>query len=830
MASTPHPHRPDPARPVPVSTYRFQFRKEFTFNDAQPLIEYVKDLGVGAVYFSPYLRATPGSSHGYDVVNHSVINPELGGEDAFKALAEKVHDNDMLVIADIVPNHVSVADPENLNPYWWDLLKNGQQSKYRDWFDVEWGFPGTDGKVILPVLGGELHELLQKGEVRVDEEGGETVVRYWSHVFPVKPGTEGLKNDVAKLLEAQNYKLVFWRSVLTGTLNYRRFFDVTTLAGIRVEDQSVFDETHKVYKEQIAKGLLDGLRVDHPDGLANPGEYVERLYDASQGSWVVIEKILEEGEQLPKDWKCAGTSGYDALIRLVGVLVKKNSENQLTQVYGDFTGMKQNFKEVVRESKLFILRESLKAEVERLVSLLLLVRDNDWSGSKFEREDIKEALIEFLTAFDVYRAYIQPGKQVPMESQAHIDHAVKACKHTLPDKSGVFDFIAHVATNATSSYPPTVEFLNRFQQTCGPVMAKGVEDTAFYRYNRLIALSEVGGDPGNFGKTSEEFHEACVHMQKEWPLTMTTLSTHDTKRSEDVRARLAVLSEIPDEWSKAVHNWSRVVREKLGNSAFDKNTEYFFWQTLVGAFPISEERLLAYLNKAVREAKVHLTHTDPNDDYINALTTFVKAALSDKDVMDSVKAFVASIKPYARRNMLTQKTLCLTMPGVPDVYQGNEIEDFSLVDPDNRRPVDYERRRNLLRKVKSEGVSKDFDSVDADEAKMHLTSTLLHLRQKHFRSFIGEDSLSSYSPLEIRGRKKDHAIAYVRGGNVLVVVGRFWVDIVADGWFDTSVELPEGTWRSVLRFKDAPELTFSGGEVKLWNLLSQWGVGVFVKQ
>ncbi|KAJ3162028.1 hypothetical protein HDU86_005726 [Geranomyces michiganensis] len=822
-------HRPASGRPHPVSTYRVQLRKEFGFEKTQRIVSYLKDLGVSHLYCSPYLQATPGSAHGYDVVNHSVISEELGGETGFNALVQELHKHGLRAIADIVPNHVSVADPENLNPYWWDTLKNGRNAKYGDWFDVEWDHPQMKDKVLLPVLGGQLEDLIKGGEIKYEENGPDGVegpiIRYYTHVFPVKKGTEHLKDDLTKLLDAQHYKLAFWRVTLDGTLNYRRFFDVTTLAGIRVEEQAIFDKSHKVFIKQLKDGLLDGLRVDHPDGLADPQQYVERLAKATDGSWVVIEKILEEGEELPSSWPCSGTSGYDSLIKITGLLVDQKAESKLTQLYQKFTGLTGDFASVVYNSKHLILDKSLVAEVERLMSLLVLVQQ-DFSSPKLDRAAVREALVEVLVAFDVYRAYIQPGKPAPADSLKHLNHAAAAAKKALKGKRDAeVDFIISAAKFEAATSAPAKEFVSRLQQTCGPVMAKGIEDTAFYRYFRLAALNEVGGDPGVFGKSVEEFHSWTADMQRSWSLSMTTLSTHDTKRAEDVRARLAVLSEIPDEWETAVTTWSARA-EKLGlrksDVLPDKNTEYLLWQTLVGAYPISADRLTAYMDKATREGKVHTTHTEHNEAFDTAVKSFVEGVLTDAELMQSVKEFVGRIATFGRLNALTQKAIQLTMPGIPDVYQGCELEDLSLVDPDNRRPVDFDERIALLKKIDADTKAPAVDASGA--AKLFLVSRILRLRRDNPDWFVGENA--TYIPVPVSGAKAQSVIAFARSDRVVTVAPRFWVGMhTATAAKGTTVKIPAGVWENVLTKK-----SMHGGDVELESLISEFPVAVLVKK
>ncbi|KAJ3299932.1 hypothetical protein HK104_005844 [Borealophlyctis nickersoniae] len=829
---THNPHRPASGKPFPVSTYRVQLRKEFGFEKTQGILDYLNSLGVTHLYCSPYLQASPGSAHGYDVVNHNVINKELGSEEAFNKLMSAVRHVGMGAIADIVPNHVSVADPENLNPYWWDVLKHGRKSAYASWFDVEWDHPQNNGKIMIPVLGSPLEEILSKGELKYEEKGPEgtegPVLRYWSHVFPIAPGTEHLKSDIPALVAAQHYRPAFWRLTMTGELNYRRFFDVTTLAGIRVEDKDVFDKTHAIHFQQIRDGVLDGLRVDHPDGLANPKEYVERLAEATNGSWVVIEKILEEGEELPAEWPCAGTSGYDTLIRVTGLLVDPQGEGPLNKVYRDFAGKEGDFSTVVDESKRLIVEKSLYAELERLVSLLVIIQKGDPAAKSFQRDAIREALAAYLTAFDVYRAYVQPGEKPNRQALEHLDHAAQKAKASLEGRRDAeIDFIRRATVGEAGPRSPQAdEFINRFQQTCGPVMAKGIEDTAFYRYFRLVALNEVGGDPGVFGKSVPAFHQAALEMQRNWPLTMTTLSTHDTKRSEDVRSRLAVLSEIPEEWATVVKRWSERASKiglRRGETLPDRNTEYLFWQTIVGAWPIEESRLLAYMDKAIREGKVHTSHTDPNKEFDDSVASFVKGVYADTDLTSEIETFCARIAPYGRLNGLSQKLIQLTMPGVPDVYQGCEMEDYSLVDPDNRRAVDYDLRRRALAELDQQHHHAP-PQVDATgRAKMFLVSRVLRLRRDRPDWFVGEKA--TYAPVDVKGPNADRVVAFERSGNVVVVAPRLQVKVKeGNGWEGTVVEVPNGTWVDVFSGRKV-----EGKAVRVENLVDAFPVALLVR-
>jgi (1->4)-alpha-D-glucan 1-alpha-D-glucosylmutase len=649
---------------VPTGTYRLQLHREFTFCDAAAIVPYLADLGVSHVYCSPILQATPGSTHGYDVVDHTRLNDELGGAEGWRALVDACRAHGLGIVVDIVPNHMAIP-----NAHFTDVLANGRDSPYAHWFDIDW---------------------------------------------------------------AQ-------RDRTTGELSYRRFFDVTSLIALRVEQPEVFAATHELIGELLHAGDIDGLRVDHPDGLADPRGYLEQLEKLCGGVWTVVEKILEDGEQLPHAWACDGTTGYDTAAAVTRVLVDPAGAGPLTVLYAEYTGTTASYDEVVVASKRLVIDELFGAEIARLA-----------------RDRPREAVVEMLVHFPVYRSY----------DGAYVDEAATAAKQARPDLA---DGIDHVA----AALHHDLAFATRFGQTSGPVTAKGVEDTAFYRYARLLALNEVGGNPGRFGGSVDEFHAFCSTVAQAWPATMTTLSTHDTKRSEDVRARLAVLAEIPAEWAAAVRGW----RDDDIGDEIDGETEYVFWQTLVGASPISADRVDAFMRKAVREAKLHTSWLDPNPDYEQRLSGYVHAVLADNRRTAAVERWTDTyVAAAARSNTLAQKLIQLTMPGVPDVYQGQELPDFSLVDPDNRRPVDYDLRRDAL--------------VRLDDPKLLVTTRALQLRRERPNTFAG-----SYRPLTAN----EHVVAFVRDDDVVTVATRLPVGLRnAGGWSDARIALPPGRWRDVL--------------------------------
>ena len=727
------------------------------------------------------LQAAAGSTHGYDVVDHSHLNTQLGGAEAFHRLSNAAKALGMGIVVDVVPNHMAVPTPASDNAALWSVLRNGPASPYARWFDVEWA--AQERAVLMPVLGRRIGEVVADGEITLDTSGDEPLLRYFDHVFPVRPGTEDL--PLPELLDRQFYRLAHWR-VGDEELNYRRFFDIDTLAAVRVEDEQVFAETHAVLLALVEEGHVQGLRIDHPDGLADPRGYLRRLATATDGAWVVVEKILEGDEALPDDWPCAGTTGYDALLRVGGLLVDPAAEGALTSIYAQLTGEPTDFAEVVDEAKRFVVEHGLQAEVARLVEVAAAICHDHLELRDHTRRGLYESLVELLVAVPVYRAYVVPGEPAPAESRRIVAAAVAAAKERLPeDRHGTVDLVGDLALGESGRGPHRDEFVVRFQQTCGPVMAKGIEDTAFYRWLRLTSLNEVGGDPDHLGVTAEEFHEWCRRAQATWPEAMTTLSTHDTKRSEDVRARLSLLSELPGEWSERVTEW-RAATSSYRPEALDANTEYLMWQTLVGTWPIDAGRLTAYLEKSTREAKRRTTWTEPDEEYDAAVRDFAERVLADPAVTGQVEALVTRLGEAFRANVLAQKLVALTMPGVPDVYQGCELVDLSLVDPDNRRAVDYAARVARLRSLDEGAAPKDLD-----DEKLLVVSRALRLRREHPDWFGAE---ASYVPVETTS---PHAVVFSRAGTVVTIVSRLTTGL-RDGWGDAVVRLPAGMWRNLL--------------------------------
>jgi (1->4)-alpha-D-glucan 1-alpha-D-glucosylmutase len=791
---------------VPGSTYRLQLTPDFGFAAAAETADYLADLGISHAYLSPVLEAVPGSQHGYDVTDHARIRGELGGAEGFRAMAGRLHARGLGIVLDIVPNHMAVPDDLTLNRQLWAVLRDGRGSPYARWFDIDWA--GQDDRMVLPVLGAPLESSL--GDLRIEPDGspdGEPVLRYFDHVLPLCPGTAGL--PLRGLLEAQHYRLTWWRDAATE-LNWRRFFDIDTLIGVRVEDPAVFQATHEVIVGLVKEGLVDGLRVDHPDGLADPRGYLSRLAEATGGAWVVAEKILAPRETLPADWACAGTTGYDALRVVDGLFLDPAAGDVLSAEYTRFCRMSgddcsaRRFADVAAEAKREIADGPLSAEVSRLASLLCSV------APETPAEDGHTVLAEVLAAFPVYRAYVHPGEPAPAAAAAAIREAVEGARRQLPRR--LRGLAADLGAAALGQQPPVRgaagragEFAVRFQQTTGPVQAKGVEDTAGYRWSRLVSLNEVGCDPDWLGTEPAEFHATATRLAADWPLTMTTLSTHDTKRQEDVRSRLAVLAEMPEEWGRRARQWhERAVKLRFFGAvaaAVDPDTEYLIWQTLVGAWPIGAERLAAYLTKAMREAKRRTSWVSPDQEYEAAVLGLAARALDDPGVAESIAGFVTEIAADAAVNSLGAKLVQLTMPGVPDVYQGCEEPALSLVDPDNRRAIDYARvRRDLMGLDTGSGAIRpgDLEGGDFDafrRAKLLVTSRALRLRRARPEWFAG-----GYQPLPASGPASGHVVAFQRDGTPVTVVTRLPVGLRRrGGWEGTTLPLPAGTaWADVL--------------------------------
>ena len=745
---------------VPVSTYRLQITPQFDLFEAARRLPYLHDLGVDWVYLSPLLASEPGSQHGYDVVAFDHVDPQRGGADGLAALSAEARRLGMGVLVDIVPNHVGVATPAE-DPWWWDVLRLGRESEHATAFDVDWA--AGDGRILIPVVGDG-----DEGAIRI--EGGE--VRYHEHRFPLAPGTT--------TLDEQHYELVSWRAA-DDDLNYRRFFAVNTLAAVRVEDPEVFAETHVEIRRWFDEGLVDGLRVDHPDGLRDPKRYLEDLAALTGGAYVLVEKILEHGERLPAGWATQGTTGYDALALVDRVLTDPAGEKPLTALEHRLRGVPVDWPAMVHDNKRAVADGILHSEVRRITREVERVVE----GAPFEA--VEDAVAELLACFPVYRSYLPEGRE-------HLDRAFAEARRRRPDLTPTLEVLLPVLSD------PWTQPARRFQQTSGMVMAKGVEDCSFYRWSRLTSLNEVGGDPSVFAVDVDDFHRAMTVRQRDWPHAMTTLSTHDTKRGEDVRARITVLAELPDVWEAALDELLTLAPVP------DPGFGALLWQAAVGAWPISRERLHGYAEKAMREAGDHTTWTAPDPAYESAVHAAVDAAFDSPDVRRVVQHLVTDLDEAGRSNALAAKLVALTMPGVPDVYQGSELWERSLVDPDNRRPVDFDHRARVLAGAAGDDAA----------AKLHVTCCALTLRRDRPALF------TSYAPVPARGPAARQVLAFDRGGAVTVAT-RLPVGLAtAGGWQDTTLDLPPGRWHDVL--------TGASTDGRLADLLATHPVALLVRE
>jgi (1->4)-alpha-D-glucan 1-alpha-D-glucosylmutase len=852
---------------IPVATYRIQFNAQFTLQDARKIADYLHELGVSDLYASPLLRARKGSTHGYDVVDTGSVNPELGTPADLTELHETLAENSMGIVLDIVPNHMAASDE---NAWWMSVLENGPQSRYLHYFDIDW----SDNRVLLPILGRPYGEALESGEIKLGFDADGFFLAYFDKRLPLAPQsyhlvlreclaalpTEGpaievrdlVQNDgvianskflketlwrvreqtpafrealedvvkrfnsdfdlLDKLVEAQWYRLAYWR-IASETINYRRFFDVTDLVGVRVENPEVFELHNRLVFELIAEGKITGLRIDHIDGLYDPVNYLTKLQlrqgdpDEAESLYVVVEKILEAGEALPASLRCAGTSGYDFLDIVNAVFIDPAGLEVLTEVYQAYTGVTSSYEDIVYDRKKQVIEQLFYGEMRALGAHLGQLAVADRNARDFAPSEIATALLEVTACMPVYRTYIRETP-VHEEDRARIGEAVEEARRRAGGVDGrLFDFVERVLLLDPPRYireelARWQVFVMRWQQFTGRVMAKGVEDTAFYHYNRLISLNEVGSEPGRHGdfKPVAALHERNERMARDWPHTMNATSTHDTKRSEDVRARIHVLSEIPDEWEREVRRWSRVNASLKRNDVPHPNEEWLIYQTLIGMWPLDEseqadvpDRLRAYLEKASREAKTHSSWLTPDADYEKALQDFAVAVVTHEPFLETFSKFQQRIAFHGFLNSLAQVVLKTCSVGLPDFYQGTELWDFSLVDPDNRRPVDYDKRAALLRDLPPPATL--LEQWTDGRIKLFVTARSLAARARHIDAFRG-----AYRAIETG---TENAIAFLRGEDVLVVVPRLTTQLiqapdlpVGRVWGENAVEIG-GKWRNV---------------------------------
>jgi (1->4)-alpha-D-glucan 1-alpha-D-glucosylmutase len=918
---------------IPRATYRLQLNRDFTFDQARAVVPYLAALGISHCYVSPLLKARPGSMHGYDIVDHNSINPEIGSPEDFDRFVAALHQHDMGLIVDIVPNHMGVMGSDNA--WWLDVLENGEASAYASFFDIDWRPLKEElhGKVLVPVLHDHYGAVLESGELKLvfSPERGAFDISYRDHRFPVNPreyprilqhstaklaATLGEQNsdllefqslitafshlparqeadseriaernrdkeihkrrlaelcarspeivteimdavnlingspsdpasfnELHELIKAQAFRLANWR-VASDDINYRRFFDTNDLAGLRMENEAVFEATHRLVLRLVADGKIDGFRVDHPDGLYDPAKYFERLQQGlasavdqtaasgKESRYVVIEKILTGAERLPGEWPVCGTTGYDFANLVNGLFVDKMATSRFERIYRNFIGDEIDFDGLAYRSRRLIIRVALASELNVLADQLTRIALSERHTCDFTLNSVRDALTEVVASFPVYRTYVT-ASSVSESDARYIRTAIDEAKWRSPAAdTSVFDFISGVLlTRIAEGHNPAyrkavVAFAMKFQQFTSPVMAKGLEDTAFYRYNRLISLNDVGSNLHNFGVTAAEFHSANQERLRDWPHSMLATSTHDSKRSEDVRARINVLAEIPSQWRLRLRDWRRFNRSyksTVNNKpAPSSNDEYHLYQTLVGACPLGlltdkadkndwdafSQRIENYMLKAIREAKENTSWINRNVTYENAVSLFVKKLLSPGGKNRFLNDFVSFQRRVVRIgfwNSLSQALLKLTSPGVPDIYQGNELWDFSLVDPDNRRPVDYVRRRQAfdsIRRWSSEpdppAISSLLESPEDGRFKLYLIWKTLCLRKERPELF----QQGEYLPLAIQGEKSDHVVAFARkfeSANLIVIAPRFIASLLNEReippagpavWGDTHVMVP----------------------------------------
>ena len=893
-----------------IATYRVQLHAGFTFADAGAIAPYLADLGISHLYCSPYLQAAPGSTHGYDVTDHSRLSAELGGAAGHAAMTGQLAGAGLGQVLDIVPNHMGLPG----NAWWWDVLENGPSSRYASYFDIDWDPPQRKltATVLMPVLADHYGRVLEAGEISIERRGGAFVVRYYEHEAPLSPrtldamlaraavragspelaglasahgelphailtdpaavaerhaGKEALRDRLERLvrdnpgvaaavdaeiaamnadpdaldelLSRQNYRLAYWATA-AEELSYRRFFNIETLAGLRMEDPEVFAATHRLILGLVRDGTVDGLRIDHVDGLADPQGYLSRLREASGGAYVVVEKILAPDEDLPGAWPTAGTSGYDFLNRVTQLYTDPGGADAMRGCFSRFTGRDEPYEDVAHDAKLQILRSELAAELERLTGLLADLCERHRRQRDHTRRELRAALAELIAAFGVYRGYAYPGRPVSDADRRAAGAAVAGALARRPDLDR--ELIEFLGDLLVLAYPgaPEAEFAIRFAQLSAPVMAKGVEDTAFYRYYPLASLNEVGGRPDLFGRPVAAFHAGMSAAARRWPEGMLTLSTHDTKRSADVRARLGLLAELPQAFQEAAGRWARRNARHKRAGQPDPAAEYLLYQNLVGAWPIDAGRASVFMAKAAREAKLETSWTEPDQAYEAALAAFVTASLADEEFRHDLEDFLGRHRLVERGRVtsLAQTALLLTCPGVPDLYQGTEAWDLSLVDPDNRRPVDYDARRALLAKLGDQGPEAALNLAEAGGVKLWLIRRLLAHRRAWPQAF---GPGSGYEPLAVTGPRADHLAGFVRtppdgtAGRIAVLVPRLvarlgeaqggtdWTGKGWDraGWAGTLADLPEGTWTSVLTGERHP-----GGLASAGGLLCRFPVAV----
>ena len=846
-----------------TATYRLQFNAGFRLEDARALVPYLERLGVSHVYASPLLAARPGSLHGYDVADPTRLNPELGSEDDLRALASDLRGRGMGILLDIVPNHMGTG-PDN--PYWEDMLANGRRSRWASWFDVEWESERSSlhGRVLVPVLGDTLEAVLDRGELSLERQGERVRLKYFDRSFPLSPETESElggadlsgwhagthgRARMRKLVDAQRYRLAFWKRASIA-INYRRFFDVNDLIALRMHDPEVFRETHALVLRWIEDGVIDGLRIDHIDGLLDPQGYLDALRVEVAGRRpstddpvpIVVEKILSPRERLRESWPVQGTTGYEFLNELEAAFIDAEGAARLDEGYRHLVGARGRggVEEAAVRGKELVLRTALAADVSRLTKVF---RASLKTRRGAEAAGAAAAIRHFIATLPVYRTYIDARGTVHGDDREVIDRALVRAR----ERWGGSKELDRLAAMLESPGDEAADFVARLQQTSGPATAKGVEDTALYRYVPLASLNEVGGDPArDLARAVPDLHHANRERQDKWPRSLLCTSTHDTKRSADVRSRLDVLSEMSDEWLRLVRSWRRLLtphRAKArGSAAPDPSTEWLIYQTIVGVWPEGDppraaaaavkDRVVEYMVKANREAKVRTSWTSPDEAYEEAVEAYIGAALENDTFVTEISGFAARVAPAGYCNALSRLVVHLTAPGTPDIYQGDEMWNFALVDPDNRRAVDYEARRSTLDRldVVLEGdhagpCAEMLRTVGDGRLKMHVTRTVLRLRREMPAVF----TRGRYTALDGRGAVQAHAFAFSRSfeaTTVLAAVTRLPARLSGTvgiptglAWGDSEIMFPRSDvprrWRCALTGRAVETQHAEGGAALL---------------
>ncbi len=792
----------EPVRAHPRATYRVQLREEFDFAAAAAIVPYLERLGVSHLYCSPYMQAAPHSPHGYDVVDPTKLSRELGGERGLMALDSALREAHLGQMLDVVPNHLYISN--RANRWWWDVLRAGRASPYAAMFDIDWDSPALLGRVLVPVLRDPLAEVLARGELQVVEGSDGLELDYTGERFPLAFGTAtSTGHATLRLLDAQHFVLA--QGQIAGALvNYRRFFDLSSLAGLRVEQPAVFSAVLSRALELVDNGVVDGLRVDHIDGLRDPAAFLARLRSEAPDAWIVVEKILAMDERLPA-WPVDGSTGYDFGALLTTLYVHPPGVDAVAHCYRDFTGDQLGFPAHSRQARLDVIDQLLGAELGRLTRVATAAGIADASIE----------LAELLSGLPVYRLYPREDERLAGDDQIALDVAAVSARSGGRCDPEKLSMLLGALRGDDAHAAPRAELRARFQQVAGAVMAKGVEDTAFYRYVCLVALNEVGADPQRT-TTINAFHAFCARTAANHPLTLLATTTHDSKRAEDARLRVTLLAEMPERWRTAVARLHALARSHFAGRAPARGAEYRVYQTLVAAHPIDADRLWTYMLKASREAKQETSWLDPDARYEAALERFVREMAVDSNVVREVADVVGAMTPAWQELSLSQTVLKLTAPGIPDIYQGSELWDLRLVDPDNRTPVDYDARRHLLSAATAGTGGQFMSRLSEGLPKLQLISTALALRARHGDAFTAG---SGYQPLPARGSRADHAICFSRtrpnGEPATVTVAFRWPLLLGSGWHDTTVQLPTGPWRNVLTHDEV-----SGGEQRLAVLLA----------